>query len=72
MIYKVLYQDHIVEVPVRENTKAMYVEATSDSEVREKLYALPIQVEFIQELEGKHLEYERTSEDFEVIQVEDL
>ncbi len=72
MIYKVLYQDHVVEVPVRENTKAMYVEAKSDSEVREKLYALPIQVEFIQELEGEHLKYERASDDFEIVQVEDL
>ncbi len=72
MIYKVLYQNDVLEVPVRENTQCMYVESDSERTVREKLHELPIQVEFIQLLEGNHLEYEQSSEHFIVQQVEDL
>ena len=37
MIYKVYYQENVLEVPVRENTKSMYIEADSERTVREIL-----------------------------------
>ncbi|EFR31501.1 hypothetical protein HMPREF9257_0366 [Eremococcus coleocola ACS-139-V-Col8] len=36
MIYKVNYQENKIEVPRRENTKALYVEADSIVEARSK------------------------------------
>ena len=37
MIYKVYYQENMLQVPVRENTKCMYIEADSERSVREKV-----------------------------------
>ena len=37
MIYKVYYQENMLQVPVRENTKSMYIEADSERSVRAKL-----------------------------------
>ncbi|HBJ01333.1 MAG TPA: hypothetical protein DDY89_11805, partial [Lysinibacillus sp.] len=34
MIYKVYYQEKANEIPVRENTKSLYLEAASEREVR--------------------------------------
>lgn len=69
MIYKVYYQESKTQVPVRENTKTMYVEASSPREVRKKLLSRAFNIEFIQQLEGEHLEYEQASEHFELEQV---
>ncbi|HEY4567420.1 DUF1447 family protein [Planococcaceae bacterium Storch 2/2-2] len=69
MIYKVLYQENVHEVPVRENTKSMYIEASSVQEVRQLLANEPINIEFIQLLEGAHLEYEQAKEDFQLTEV---
>jgi len=66
MIFKVLYQDSKTEVPIRENTHTMFVEAESIRDVRDKLKDRDIHVEHIQPLEGAHLEYEMKSENFEV------
>ncbi|WP_181348979.1 DNA-dependent RNA polymerase subunit epsilon [Thalassobacillus sp. CUG 92003] len=66
MIYKVLYQELPNEVPVRERTKSMYVEAESERSVREKLANSGINIEFIQVLDEDHLNYEQQSEDFKV------
>jgi len=66
MIYKVLYQSQPGEVPIRENTKAFYIEADNIREVRSKLADKDINIEFIQPLEGEHLEYEMKSENFKV------
>ena len=30
MIYKIYYQENMLQVPVRENTKSMYIEADSE------------------------------------------
>ena len=70
MIYKVYYQEQIKEVPVRENTKSLYVEAGSEREVRARLADLPYNIEYIQVVTGNHLEYERQKEDFEVLEIE--
>jgi DNA-dependent RNA polymerase auxiliary subunit epsilon len=66
MIYKIYYQENVHEVPVRENTKSMYVEASSEREVREKLKGRPYNVELVQLLEGNHLEYEQATANFKV------
>ncbi|ENH97213.1 hypothetical protein J416_07227 [Gracilibacillus halophilus YIM-C55.5] len=66
MIYKVLYQDRPDEIPVRENTKALYVEADAEREVRHYLKDHQINIEFIQALNEDHLAYEQQSEDFKV------
>ena len=42
MIYKVYYQENAVEVPVRENTKSLYVEADSEREVRATIKRSPL------------------------------
>lgn len=68
MIFKVFYQDNANEVPVRENTKSIYVEAESEREVRSKLKDRAIMIEFVQLLEGAHLEYEQASENYKVEQ----
>jgi len=66
MIYKVLYQEMADEIPVRERTQSLYIEADSVREVRSKLNDRNYNIEFIQELDEAHLDYEKQSESFEV------
>jgi len=64
MIYKILYQDNLNEVPVRENTKTMFYEAENEREIRHALKDRQINIEYIQPLDEEHLEYEKKSPDF--------
>ncbi|MCM3386602.1 DNA-dependent RNA polymerase auxiliary subunit epsilon family protein [Ureibacillus chungkukjangi] len=64
MIYKVYYQENALEVPVRENTKSLYLEAASEREVRNYLKDRNFNIEYIQLLEGNYLEYEKNSPNF--------
>ena len=64
MIYKVYYQESITEIPVRENTKTLYVEASSEREVRHYLKDRNYNIELVQLLEGNYLEYEQNSPNF--------
>ncbi|TGB05080.1 DNA-dependent RNA polymerase subunit epsilon [Halobacillus salinus] len=66
MIFKVLYQEHKEEVPVRERTQAKYVEAETERQVRKKLADKGINIEYIQVLDEDHLAYEKQSEDYVV------
>ncbi|MDN7241397.1 DNA-directed RNA polymerase subunit epsilon [Planococcus sp. N028] len=66
MIFKVFYQENRFEVPVRENTKSLYVEASTEREVRQHLKDRNYNIEFVQLLEGSHLEYEQASQNYEV------
>lgn len=66
MIFKVYYQENALEVPVRENTKSLYVEADSERDVRALLKDRKYNIELIQLLEGSHLEYEQASPNFKV------
>ncbi|WP_416827009.1 DNA-dependent RNA polymerase subunit epsilon [Ectobacillus polymachus] len=69
MIFKVFYQESALEVPVREKTKVLYIEAESEREVRTKLIAKGYNIELIQELAGAHLEYEKqNAENFELLE----
>jgi DNA-dependent RNA polymerase auxiliary subunit epsilon len=64
MIFKVYYQENIHEMPVREKTKVLFVEAENEREVRHYLKDRQINIEYIQSLEGKYLEYEKNSPHF--------
>jgi DNA-dependent RNA polymerase auxiliary subunit epsilon len=66
MIFKVYYQKMKNEVPVRERTDSMYVEADSEKDVRIMLADHDINVEFIQKVSGAHLEYEKQAENFKM------
>lgn len=66
MIYKVYYQENKYEVPVRENTQVLYVEADSKREVRQSLKDREYNIELIQLLEGNYLEYEQASTNFKL------
>ncbi|MFC7392392.1 DNA-dependent RNA polymerase subunit epsilon [Scopulibacillus cellulosilyticus] len=69
MIYKVHYQESKEEVPVRENTKTLYIEAESEREVREKLADKPYNLEVVIKVDGAYLDYEKQSENFKVEQI---
>lgn len=64
MIFKVYYQDSINEMPVREKTKVLFIEAESEREVRHYLKDRQLNIEYVQSLEGKYLEYEKNSPNF--------
>ncbi|QOY34303.1 DNA-dependent RNA polymerase subunit epsilon [Anaerobacillus isosaccharinicus] len=66
MIYKVLYQDTVLEAAVREKTNSLYFEADSEMEVRKNLASRAYNIEFVLPVEGAYLEYEKQSENFKV------
>lgn len=61
-----LYQELKDEIPVRERTKAFYVEADSIREARKKINDQNINIEHIHALNEAHLAYEKQSESFTV------
>ncbi|MHC0038605.1 DNA-dependent RNA polymerase subunit epsilon [Pseudoneobacillus sp. C159] len=69
MIYKVYYQEAVTEVPVREKTKTLYVEANFEREVRSKLADRGYNIEFIEAVQGAYLKYEKENEDFNVLEI---
>lgn len=68
MIFKVFYQPLRSEAPVRERTEVMYIEGESIRDVRTSIDHLikDINVEFIREVSGEFLEYEKQSADYKV------
>ncbi|RBW70006.1 DNA-dependent RNA polymerase subunit epsilon [Bacillus taeanensis] len=66
MIFKVFYQETLTEVPVRERTNALYVDGESERDVRRKLAPRKLNIEFVQKLNGKFLEYEQENAKFEL------
>ncbi|MED3624390.1 DNA-dependent RNA polymerase subunit epsilon [Neobacillus thermocopriae] len=69
MIFKVFYQENVHEVPVREKTKTFYIQAESVREVYSKLADKKINIEYIQEIKGAHLEYEQQNENYKVLEI---
>lgn len=69
MIYKVYYQELMSEVPVREKTKTVYVEAESVREVRNKLKDRNYNIELVTPVDEAYLEYEKENEDFKVLEL---
>lgn len=66
MIFKVLYQKSKEEVPIRENTETLFLDARDVRDVRKKLKDKPYSIEYIEPLSGKSLEYEKKSADFKL------
>ncbi|WP_066367738.1 DNA-dependent RNA polymerase subunit epsilon [Neobacillus fumarioli] len=69
MIFKVYYQESKTEVPVREKTKSLFIEAESVREVLSKIRGRGYNIEYVQEVKGAYLEYEKQNEDFKVLEI---
>lgn len=69
MIFKVYYQETKTQVPVRENTKTIFVEGESVRDIRRKLADKPFNIEIVIPLEGSVLEYEKLNEDYKVLEI---
>ncbi|MDU6523631.1 MAG: DNA-directed RNA polymerase subunit epsilon [Enterococcus sp.] len=66
-MYKVYYQETKERNPKREQTQSIYVEADNEEMVHNLLRDnTPYNVEYIQLLEGNHLEYEKENADFKL------
>lgn len=67
MIYKIYYQETKIRNPKREQTHSLYLEAADEVIARELVEKnTPYNIEFIQGLEGNHLEYEKENADFKL------
>jgi len=65
MIYKVFYQERKDRNPQREHTHSLYIKGEDIVSVRQLLEQnTPYNIEYIQELNGNHLEYEKENNDF--------
>ena len=69
MIFKVYYQETKTQVPVRENTKTIFVEGESIRDIRKKLVDKPYNIEIVIPLEEAVLEYEKLNEDYKVLEI---
>ena len=73
MIYKVFYQESKVS-PRREQTRSLYMEVDAESELQGRIIARELvektypqyNVEFIELLSEKHLQYEKEHADFSI------
>ncbi|ANK66837.1 DNA-dependent RNA polymerase subunit epsilon [Loigolactobacillus backii] len=67
MIYKVLYQKDKDIALRRESTETLYLEADSAVAARAIIERnTPYNIEFIQELNGNHLDYEQKSANYKL------
>ena len=73
MIYKVFYQETKDRSPRRENTRSLYLDIDARNELEGRIQARKLveentsyNIEFIELLSDKHLEYEKESGIFEV------
>ena len=73
MIYKVFYQETKERSPRREKTRALYLEIEAANELEGRIQArklieenTPYNIEFIELLSDKHLEYEKELGTFEL------
>ena len=76
MIYKVFYQESKDRSPRREQTKALYLDIDASSELEGRIIArkrieenTPYNVEFIELLSDKHLEYEKETGVFQITEL---
>ncbi|MGX7348678.1 DNA-dependent RNA polymerase subunit epsilon [Dolosicoccus paucivorans] len=69
MIFKVFYQPTKTEIPLRENTSSLFLEADSIIEAREKLASTPYNIEYIEEVSPAQLADEKENNpDFEIME----
>ncbi|AYW45593.1 DNA-dependent RNA polymerase auxiliary subunit epsilon family protein [Tetragenococcus koreensis] len=67
MIYKIFYQETKERNPQREQTHSLYVDVDNDVTARRIVEEnTPYNIEYIQELTGNHLEYEKEHTDFHI------
>ncbi|WP_071130948.1 DNA-directed RNA polymerase subunit epsilon [Enterococcus timonensis] len=65
MIYKVYYQVSKERNPKREQTQSLYIEAENIVDARARVEQnTPYNIEFVQELDDKHLAYEKENANF--------
>ncbi|MBM7635249.1 DNA-dependent RNA polymerase subunit epsilon [Streptococcus saliviloxodontae] len=76
MIYKVFYQETKTRNPRRELTKALYLDIDADQELEGRIKARKLveektayNIEFIELLSDKHLEYEKETGAFELTEL---
>lgn len=69
MIFKVYYQESKTQVPVREHTRSLFIEAESEREVRLALKDKDFNIELVQLVTGAHLEYEQQNENFNITEI---
>lgn len=69
MLFKIYYQESINEVPVRENTKSLFIQGETERNVRKKLSDRGYNIEFVQKVDGAYLQYEKQNEDFNVLEI---
>ncbi|MGK9045138.1 DNA-dependent RNA polymerase subunit epsilon [Mammaliicoccus vitulinus] len=65
-VFKVFFQEDRSEVIVRESTQTKYFEGQTEEEIRKYLTDRNYNIEFVQKLEGAHLDYEKQSDHFKV------
>lgn len=70
MIFKVMYQESKDQVPQRERTHSLYIEAEDKVDAIERISEnTPYNIEFVQELNEAHLTYEKqTNPDFKLVE----
>lgn len=70
MIFKVTYQESKAQVPLREKTQTLYIEAEDRVDAINKLTLnTPYNIEFVQALNDAHLAYERENNpDFKLVE----
>ncbi|EHR37744.1 DNA-directed RNA polymerase subunit epsilon [Facklamia languida] len=70
MIFKVMYQESKDQVPQRERTYSLYIEAEDKVDAIERISEnTPYNIEFVQELNEAHLAYEKeTNPDFKLVE----
>lgn len=70
MIFKVMYQESKNQVPQRERTYSLYIEAEDKVDAIERISEnTPYNIEFVQELNEAHLAYEKeTNPDFKLVE----
>lgn len=67
MIYKIYYQDTKIRNPKREDTHSLYLDAQNEPEARALAEGnTEFNIEYIEELSEKALEYEQQSPDFKI------
>ena len=76
MIYKVFYQETKDRSPRRENTRSLYLDIDASNELEGRIQARKLveentsyNIEFIELLSDKHLEYEKESGAFELTEL---
>ena len=69
MLFKVFYQESMHQVPVRENTKSLFINGESERDVRKKLTDRAYNIEYVKPVTGAYLEYEKQNEHFKVLEI---